>query len=155
MYRDESKNLLNSINWSEYSEYSNFFIEVKSAQMYDESTCDILRSNFTAILKPSWFSSGSFLYVVMLNFSNGYQNNAESDTSYEIYCADVEINNVTYNAIPISAYLSGDDLYDYSIRIMIRTSYITIIGNKTIPTSVLNDFYSVWLLAPKMSDILK
>lgn len=152
MYRDESKNLLNIIDWSKYS---GFFIEVRSAQMYDESTCRISRGDFTAILKPSQFYSGTFLYVLMLNFANSYQDNAEADTSYDIYCANVKINNVTYSAIPISAYLKGDDLYDYSIRISIRESYISIAGSKTIPTSVLNNFYSVWLLAPKMSDILK
>ena len=154
MYRDESKNLLNSINWSEYND---FFIDSTGFQMYDENTCSIQGNNFTAILNPSSFSPNRFLYVIELTFSNSYQNNAENDTSYDIYCANVEINNVTYHAIPISAYLSGDVLYEYSIRIYIRcpSNRISIVGNKTIPTNVFNMFCSVWLLVPRMNNILK
>lgn len=153
MYRDESKNLLNNINWSEYI---NSFVSSRGVTMYDENTCSILGNNITAKPKSSYFS-GSFLYLITVGFANSYQNNIENDNSYSIRCANVTINNVIYSATPIFASFKSSDLYEYSISI--RMNYplngINITGGKTIPTSVFSNFSSVWLLAPNMNDILK
>ena len=157
MYRDETKNLIKALDWSKFDEFSRKITQT----MYNEETCSLSPTGvITATIKQSELLPTSFIYFVSLGFSNSYYNNIglSNSRSFKIEIDSIinDENRVRYLAYPIGGVIDDVDTYNYKIWVETDMTFgrININGSSLMPTSVLSQLRTWWVLLPSKISIL-
>lgn len=158
MYRDETKNLMNlpkSIDWSKFNTVA---IGI-SASMADAETCYYRASTIHAVIEQFNLRGTSFIYFLLVGFSNNYQNELglSNSRTFNISVDNIKnsTNDVTYSAYPIGGVINDADTYDYKIWVETDMIFkqISINSSTSMPPSVLSNLKTWWVLLPNIYDI--
>lgn len=156
MYRDETKNLIDSLDWLKFNSIS---FEI-SASMYNEESCRVVAGTITATIDPSYLTRTAFIYFVNLEFSNNYQNGLGLSDSrkFEITIDDVtnDKNKVRYSAYPIGGIIDDSATYDGKVRVNVNMPFsrIDINSSTLMSPNILSNLKTWWILLPDKRYIL-